>query len=379
MALDQRQAADPELDRRLMAAAIRFGRRALGRSRPAPAVGALVVRWQGQAPIIVGRGTTGPGGAEHAVQAALAMAGEAARGATLYASLEPPIRHADGTSDSDAIVASGIRRLVAALEDPRPGHTRATFARLREAGIEVTAGVLGEEARRVHAGYLMRVAAGRPHVTLKLAVSADGMIGRRSGERMLVSGPEAFDHLQRLRIEADASLIGIGTALANDPRLMVRIPGLSHLSPVRVVLDRQAQLPEASALVATAREAPLWVMVGEGADAARCAVLEAAGASVHRIGTGSGGLDLAAVLRFLAERGINNLLVEGGARVAASLVTQGFADAVVLYRAPVVVGPDGVRALAGAALSMIDRNPRYEIADEALLGEDRMVRFERKS
>jgi diaminohydroxyphosphoribosylaminopyrimidine deaminase/5-amino-6-(5-phosphoribosylamino)uracil reductase len=379
MAKDEKLAVDPEMDRRLMAAALRLGRRHLGRTHPAPSVGALVVRFDGSAPVVIGRGVTGEGGAGHAVALALASTGESARGATLYTTLEPALRLQDGTSDAQAIIAAGISRVVAALEDPRPGHTRAGFACLREAGIEVTAGVLGEEARRDHAGFLMRVTAGRPHVTLKLAVSADGMIGQKSGERMLVSGPQAFEHLQRLRIEADASMIGIGTALANDPRLNVRVPGLMHLSPTRVVLDSEARLPVGSALVATAREVPLSIFVREDADPARCAALRGAGADVVEIGGGSGGLDLSAALRSLGERGINNLLVEGGARVAASLVSQGFADAVVLYRAPVIIGPDGVRALAGGALSTIDRNPRYRIVDEALLGEDRMVRFERKN
>lgn len=379
MAEDQLRAPGPETERRLMAATLRVGRRSLGKAHPAPAVGAMVVRYESAGPVVVGRGATGPAGEAHAVHDALTMAGEAARGATLYLSLEPTVRHADGTSDTQVIAAAGVARVVVALEDPRPGHTRAAFAQLREAGIEVMAGVLGDEARRLHAGFLKRISEGRPHVTLKLAVSADGMIGRKAGERMLVSGRQAFEHLQRLRMDADAAMIGIGTALANDPRLMVRIPSLADRSPIRVVLDSEARLPVTSALASTARAVPLWLMVSADAEPDRRAALEEAGVIVSEIGRGTGGLDMPGVLRLLAERGVNNLLVEGGARVAASLVTQGLADAVVLYRAPVVVGADGVRALAGAALSMIDRNPRYEIVDEARLGEDRMIRFERKS
>lgn len=379
MAMQAEIAADPELDRRLMAAALRFGRRHLGRTHPEPSVGALVVRFDGGGPVVVGRGVTPARGQGHAVAEALASAGEAARGATVYLTLEPAVSHTDGSSDTDALIAAGIARVVVALEDPRPGRKRAGLARLREAGIEVTAGVLGEEARSDHAGFLMRVGQERPFVTLKLAVSADGMIGRKSGERMLVSGREAFEHLQTLRIEADASMIGIGTALANDPRLMVRVPGLAHLSPVRIVLDTAARLPPDSQLVASIDIAPLWVLVGPEADRSRQERLAAVGADVLPVGTGTGGLDMAAVLKLLGERGINNLLVEGGAKVASSLVTRGFADAVILYRAPVVIGPDGVRALAGGALSMIDRNPRYRIVDELMFGEDRMVRFERKS
>ncbi len=368
---------EPELDRRLMAAALRLGRRHQGRTHPAPAVGALVVRFEPSGPVVVGRGLTSPGGIGHATAHALAEAGAAARGATLYTSLEPVIRHGDGYSDTDALIGAGIGRVVSALDDPDARRTRSGYARLREAGVGVTAGVLADEARRLHAGFLSVATLGRPHVTLKLAISADGMIGRKTGERMLVSGPEAFQQLQRLRIESDASLIGIETALVNDPSLFVRVPGLRHLSPIRIVLDGDARLPLTSALVKTAAAMPLWLLVGPEADAAACGRLTEAGVTVLRVGTGSGGLDIQAMLKLVAERGITRLLVEGGARVAASFVSNGLADEVILFRAPVVIGPDGVRALAGGALSAIERSPRYRIAVDARLGEDRMIRYER--
>jgi len=369
--------ADPEMDRRLMAAALRHGRRNQGQTHPAPSVGALVVRFEDGAPVVVGRGVTSPGGVSHATEIALLEAGEAARGATFYTSLEPAIRHADGYSDTDALIGAGIARLVSALDDPDSRRTRSGYARLREAGVGVTAGVLGEEARRLHAGFVSVATLGRPHVTLKLAVSADGMIGRKTGERMLVSGPEAFQRLQMMRIEADASLIGIETALVNDPSLVVRAAGLRALSPIRIVLDRDARLGTGSALVKSAGETPLWLLVGPEADAGATAALASAGVNVLRVGGGSGGLDIHAVLKLLAERGITRLLVEGGARVAATLVSNGLADEVVLFRAPVVIGLDGVRALAGGAMSAIERSPRYRIIEDARLGEDRMIRYER--
>lgn len=368
---------DPELDRRLMAAALRHGRRHQGRTHPAPSVGALVVRFDGGVPVVVGRGVTSTGGLTHSTDIALAEAGDEARGATFYTSLEPVIRHADGYSDTDALIAAGVSRVVSALDDPDSKRTRSGYARLREAGIGVTAGVLGEEARRLHAGFISVATLGRPHVTLKLAVSADGMIGRKSGERMLVSGPEAFQHLQMMRIESDAGLIGIETALVNDPSLVVRAPGLRHLSPVRIVLDRDARLGIGSALVRSAGEAPLWLLVGPEVGATRRIELEAAGVELMSAPSGSGGLDIHAVLKLVAERGITRLLVEGGARIAASFVSQGLADEVVLYRAPVVIGHEGVRALAGGALSAIERSPRYRVAEDVKLGEDRMIRYER--
>lgn len=379
MTASQTSVVDPELDRRLMAAALRLGRRNLGSTFPAPASGALVVRFDGGQPEIIGRGSTPPGAAEHPIGLALAMAGGAARGATLFTTIEPVTRHADGTSDTDLLIQAGVVRVVSAIDQPDSQLAGAGHARLRDAGIVVATGVLGEEARRAHAGYISRIIAGRPHVTLKLAVSADGMIGRSSGERVLVSGKEAFARLQTMRIEADATLIGIRTAMADDPSLIVRVPGLKDLSPIRVVLDTTLRLSPESALAEGAAETPLWLLTGPEPILAAQNALAKKGAQIIALPLGSGGVDINAALKALAERGITRLLVEGGGRVAASLVGQGLADEVVLFRAPVVVGPDGVRALAGRALSAIERSPRYRIIEEALLGEDRMVRYERTS
>jgi diaminohydroxyphosphoribosylaminopyrimidine deaminase/5-amino-6-(5-phosphoribosylamino)uracil reductase len=194
---------------------------------------------------------------------------------------------------------------------------------------------------------------------------------------MLVSGREAFERLQAMRAETDAILIGIETALVNDPSLVVRIPSLRSRNPVRVILDGEARLPVGSALVRSVAEAPLWIVTGPEAEPETRERLAAEGAVLLASPAGSGGLDMQAVLGVLADRGITRVLAEGGARVAASLVGQGLADEVVLFRAPVVVGPDGVRALAGGALSAVERSPRYRLIEEARLGEDRMLRYER--
>lgn len=377
MATERAGNADAEMDRRLMAVALRFGRRNLGSTAPAPAVGALVVGSENGAPFILGRGVTSAGGVPHAEIGALAMAGARARGATLYTTLEPSPDAIDGPSDVEALIAAGIARVVSALESPDARLAGRGHAQLRDAGIEVTTGVLGDEARRLHAGTISVLNVGRPHVTLKLAVSADGMIGRVSGERMLVSGREAFARLQTMRIEADATLIGIGTAMVDDPSLTVRVPGLRAHSPIRVVLDPQARLSPNSSLVRGAADTPLWLVVGPDAPAANRFALQAAGVEILPVGSGSGGVDIEATLRLLAERGVTRLLAEGGARVAASLLGRGLLDEVVLFHAPVVVGPDGVRALAGGALSAIERSPRFRRVEEARLGEDRMVRYER--
>lgn len=369
------EAAGSETDRRLMAAALRIGRRNLGRTHPNPAVGALVVRFEGEGFRIVGRGWTAPGGRPHAETEALAEAGEAARGATVYVTLEPCSHEGVTPPCANALIEAGVSRVVSAIPDPDPRVSGRGHAALEEAGIQVDVGVLAAEARIAHGGHIARVTKGRPWVTLKLAVSADGMIGRREGERMIITGRGAFELVQSIRAESDAVMVGIGTVLVDNPRLTVRHPGPENWSPVRAILDSQARLGPGTNLVQTAREVPVWLFVRDDAPAERVEVLEAAGVSVSRIGSGSGGLDLGAVLGQLAERGITRLLVEGGSMVAASLLSAGLVDEVILFRAPVVVGPGGVRALAGQALSSVERSPRYLLVDDAVIGEERMRRY----
>jgi diaminohydroxyphosphoribosylaminopyrimidine deaminase/5-amino-6-(5-phosphoribosylamino)uracil reductase len=364
-----------ELDRRLMGVALRLGRRNMGRTFPNPAVGALIVRFDGAAPRIVGRGWTGAGGRPHGEAVALQEAGEAARGATAYVSLEPCSHAGRGAPCAEALVGAGVARVITPMEDPDPRVVGTGHKVLREAGIEVVTGVLAEEAALVHRGHVLRVTAGRPMVTLKLAVSADGMIGKREGGRMIITGRAAFDRVQAIRAESDAVLIGIGTVLVDNPRLTVRHPGLEGRSPIRVILDRAARLPVDSNLATTAREVPVWLVVGPEAPGERRDALAKAGVEIIEAKEGPGGIDLQAALAVLAERGITRVLVEGGSHVASSIVSTGCADEIVLFRASVVVGPDGVRAFAGHALSAVERSPRYRLIEEARVGDDHMRRY----
>jgi diaminohydroxyphosphoribosylaminopyrimidine deaminase/5-amino-6-(5-phosphoribosylamino)uracil reductase len=366
-----------EVDRRFMAAALRLGRRSLGATAPNPAVGAIVVRTENGRPVVVGRGWTAEGGRPHAETEALAEAGELARGATLYVTLEPCVHHGGTPPCSDAIIAAGIARVVMAMEDPDPRVAGGGRSALERAGIAVTAGVLEAEARRDHAGHVSRVTRSRPHVMLKLAVSADGMIGRREGERMMITGPPALTAVQAMRAESDAVAIGIGTVLVDDPRLTVRLPGLERRSPLRVIFDASARLRLGSKLVSTAREVPVVDVVGPGAPAERRAALSEAGVRLIEVGDGPGGVDLEQAMRRLGEEGVTRLLVEGGSRVASSLVAADLVDEVIIFRAPVVVGADGVRALDGYALSAIERSPRYRQIDAAIVGDDQMRRYVR--
>ena len=364
-----------ESDRRLMAAALRIGRRNLGRTAPNPAVGALIVRHDGDTPVIVGRGWTAEGGRPHAETEALAEAGEAARGATAYVTLEPCSHHGRTPPCAGALIAAGIARVVYAIDDPDPRVSGRGRAMLEAAGVAVTSGVLRAAASLDLAGYLSRIARGRPHVILKLAVSADGMIGRRGGERMIITSPPALTAVQAMRAEMDAVAVGIGTVLVDDPRLTVRLPGLAKRSPLRVIFDAAARLPLGSKLVATAREVPVAVVTGPAAPPAAKEALAEAGVRVIEVGDGSGGVNLEEALRQLAGMDVMRILVEGGSRIASTLVGAELVDEVILFRAPVVVGPDGVRALDGYALSAIERSPRYRQIEATVVGDDQMRRY----
>jgi diaminohydroxyphosphoribosylaminopyrimidine deaminase/5-amino-6-(5-phosphoribosylamino)uracil reductase len=370
-------AVDPEFDRRMMAAALRLGRRNLGRTGSNPAVGCIIVRTDGDAPEVVGRGWTAAGGRPHAEKEALKEAGAAAAGATVYVTLEPCAHKGRTKPCSEALIDAKVARVVTAMVDPDPRTQGKGIAALEAAGIAVTNGVLGDEAARAHSGHIQRQTKGRPHVTLKLAVSADGMIGTRGGERMIITSKEAFTAVQAMRTSFDAVMVGIGTVLVDNPRLTVRLPGLTDRTPTRVILDATARLPLESNLVQTAGEVPLMVIVGPQAPATQRTALEAAGARILTVDVASGGIDLRQALEALAKAGFSRVFAEGGAEVAASLVAGDLIDEVVIFRAPVVVGPNGVRALSGTALSAIERSPRYRLVETAIIGEDTLRRYVR--
>jgi diaminohydroxyphosphoribosylaminopyrimidine deaminase/5-amino-6-(5-phosphoribosylamino)uracil reductase len=363
-----------EADRRFMQMALLLGRRGQGRTWPNPAVGAVVVK-DG---VIVGRGWTQPGGRPHAEPEALRRAGAAARGATLYVTLEPCSHFGKSPPCADAILAAEIARVVAAIEDPNPEVAGKGFARLRAAGIAVDTGLLATEAAHDHAGHIRRIRDKRPHVVLKLAVSADDKIAGVGHKPVAITGEAARTRVHLLRAQSDAILVGIGTVLADDPLLTCRLPGMEARSPVRVVLDRALRIPGTSRLVRSARETALWVATSELSEAAAAARLGAAGAQVIRIPPGEGrGLDLQAVLHALAERGITRLMVEGGSRVAASFVAAGLVDEVWLLRGPEPIGDGGISALDALPLSSITQSPAYKLRANETLDKDALTIYER--
>ncbi len=361
---------DPAQDSRFMALAHALGRRGFGSAWPNPAVGAVIVRDDGR---VVGRGWTQPGGRPHAEIEALARAGPAARGATIYVTLEPCSHQGRTPPCADAIVAAGIKRVVSAIEDPNPAVAGRGHARLRASGIALDIGLGAEEARRAHAGHVLRMREGRPRVLLKLAISADGKAGLAGPRPMAITGEPARARVHLMRAMNDAILIGIGTALADDPLLTVRLPGMADRSPVRVVLDSALRLPLTSALVNSAAETPVWAVGAPEAPAEAARGLEGQRVNVLSAAAHDGKLDLRAVLKLLAQHGITRLMVEGGPTVAAAFVAADLVDEAALFRSPKVVGATGIDA--GMPVEMLAR--RLRLVGRDTVGDDSVEFLER--
>jgi len=359
-------------DQRFMALALALGHRGFGRAWPNPAVGAVIVK-DG---MLVGRGWTQPGGRPHAEIEALRRAGAAARGATLYVTLEPCSHYGKTPPCADAIAAAGIARVVSAIEDPNPKVAGSGHARLRAAGIAVDIGIGADAARRHHAGHILRMREGRPHVTLKLAVSADGKAGAAGRRPFAITGDAARDRVHLLRAQSDAIMIGIGTALADDPVLTCRLPGMTDDSPLRVVLDSALRLPLGSRLVQTARLTPLWVIAGPNAPGEVEEALRRSGVDVMRANETDGRFDLEVVLKLLGTRGITRLLSEGGPTVATALLAADLVDEAILFHSTKIVGSGAVEALETAARLSLERQLKH--VGSLPVGTDREDIYERR-
>lgn len=362
-------------DRRFMAAAIRLSRKHQGLTSTNPSVGTLVVRNDGAGPVIIGRGVTAIGGRPHAETEALAEAGQGARGATAYVTLEPCAHHGRTPPCANALVNAGITRVVGAAADPDGRVAGKGYAILRDAGLEVVEGVLADEAAEQMAGYLLRSLKKRPEVTLKLALSADGMIGRRGEGQVAITGAVARRQVHLMRAEADSILIGIGTALADDPELTVRLPGLGKRSPVRIVLDRLARLPATSKLMRGATGVPVVVAIGAEADPARKQDLERAGAKLLGTETFDSQIALPELLDDLGAQGFASVLVEGGAETARRFLAEGLVDRIVLFRGTSEIGRDGIA-------SPIDENSvpaDFRLVRNSRFGDDNCLEWVRKN
>ena len=338
------QADQAAIDRRFMAAAIRFSNRNSGLTSTNPSVAMLIVRDTAGGPVIVGRGVTARGGRPHAETEALVEAGQLARGATAYVTLEPCAHHGRTPPCANALVSAGVSRVVGSASDPDSRVAGKGYAILREAGIEVVERVLAEEAAMVMASHLMRSTQKRPEVTLKLAISQDGMIGKSGEGQIAITGEVSRRQVHMMRAVSDAILIGVGTAIADDPELTVRLPGLAGRSPERIVLDPSARLPLDSRLVQTSKTTPVFVAVCEDANPERKESLARAGINFLAAETFSGRIALPELMEDLAARGTSTVLVEGGAATASHFLEEGLVDRIVVFRGAIVIGDGGVAA-----------------------------------
>jgi len=342
-------ATTPFDDERFMRLALALGGRNLGRTWPNPAVGAVIVK-DG---VVVGRGWTQPGGRPHAEAEALHRARKAAQGGTMYVTLEPCSHHGKSPPCADAIVRAGIARVVSAMEDPNPDVAGQGHQRLRDKGIAVEIGLCADEARRVHAGHIARMTQARPHVMLKLAVSADGKAGLAGRRPVAITGEPARQRVFQMRASSDAILVGIGTVISDDPQLTCRLPGMSDRSPVRVILDAGLRVPLATSVVATVRETPTWVFTSQKPSVIAEDILQQKGCKVFRVGDRDGSLDLPEVLKLLAEQGITRLMVEGGPRVASSFLKAGLVDEAFVFTGDRLIGTEGIGPLEGLPLETL--------------------------
>jgi len=328
--------------------ALALARRGLGTVWPNPAVGCVIAAEEDPGgPQIVGRGWTQPGGRPHAETEALARAGERARGATAYVTLEPCSHHGKTPPCANALIDAGIGRIVIAVADPDPRVSGRGIEMLKQAGIEVGIGLCAEEALEINRGYFLRQSANRPFFSLKTATTLDSRIATVNGASQWITGPEArkFSHL--LRASHDAIVVGARTATIDDPALTCRLPGLKKYSPVRIVTDSKLSIPPGQALVASAGDTATWIYTTEYAERARASELIDAGALVITVASREDGrVDLKAMAADMAARGLTRVLVEGGGTLAAEFLLAGLIDRYYSIRHPAVIGGDGLAAIA---------------------------------
>lgn len=354
-----------------MAAALGLARRGLGSVWPNPSVGCVLVN-QGR---VAGRGRTASGGRPHAETEALAQAGDLARGATAYVTLEPCSHHGKTPPCAEALIKAGVSRIVAATEDPDPRVSGRGLARLREAGLSVEAGVMKEAADEIISGFRCRIETGKPLVTLKIAATLDGRTATHRGESQWITGEDARARGHLLRAQSDAILIGSGTALIDDPMLNCRLPGLEDRSPVRIVVDGRLAVPLTGKLVASAKDIPLWLITRTGNSPERLAALDDCGVDVIEVPPSPAGtVDLAAALRKLGDRGVTRLLVEAGGHLAAALLQSQLVDRLAWFRAPMLIGGDGLPAAVSFGIDKLIQAPRWRRLSAACLGTD-MVEY----
>jgi diaminohydroxyphosphoribosylaminopyrimidine deaminase/5-amino-6-(5-phosphoribosylamino)uracil reductase len=335
-------------------------------------VGCVIVR-DGR---IVGRGWTLPGGRPHAETQALAQAGDLARGATAYVTLEPCAHHGQTPPCSEALIAAGVTRVVAPLQDSDPRVAGQGFAALQAAGVTVTTGVLADQAAADHAGFFLKTEQGRPFVTLKLANSFDGRIATATGQSQWITGREARRAVHAMRARHDAVMVGAGTARADDPSLTVRDLGIEH-QPIRVVVSRRLDVPFMGKLARSANDVPVWLCHGPDADTERRRAWEGLGARLLPCAVRGAQLDAADVLRQLGGVGLTRVFCEGGSALAASLLFADLVDELVGFCAGLVIGAEGLPSVGALGLDRLQAAPRFNLVETRALGPDVLHRWKR--
>ncbi|MBM1171359.1 bifunctional diaminohydroxyphosphoribosylaminopyrimidine deaminase/5-amino-6-(5-phosphoribosylamino)uracil reductase RibD [Microvirga arabica] len=365
-------------DERFMRLALALGSRHLGLTWPNPSVGAVLVDESGKVPVIVAQGITQAGGRPHAERVALEAVGRRARGATLYVTLEPCATRSSrdhGPSCTDLIVAAGVGRLVVSVADPSPHAAGQGPERFSHAGIPMNVGCLAEDGARLHRGHITRVTKGRPAVTVKLARSTEGFAGSRHGPRLILTGEIAQAKVHLMRAHADAIMVGVGTVLADDPLLNVRLPGLESRSPVRIVVDSQLRTPATSRVVTGAGAIPTWILTTVEAPVEAEKALTAQGVEVLRVAADEAGrVSLPEALGLLGTRGVTQVFCEGGPDLADALAKADLIDDLILITGRSARGQGDVPALG---LSLQDRMDQLSLWAEEQIGPDLFMFWER--
>jgi len=356
-----------------MRGALALARRGLGTTWPNPSVGCVVVH-NGR---VVGRGVTAPGGRPHAEPLALALAGDLARGATVYVTLEPCNHWGQSPPCTEALIAAGIARVVIGATDPDPRVDGTGIARLAAAGIEVVTGALEVEAKETLAGFATRITRGRPMVTLKLATTLDGRIATADGESQWITGPAARKMAHALRGRHDAVMVGVGTVLADNPDLTCRIPGFRSSPNVRIVADSHLRTPLTSRLATTAGDVPTWFLIRDGTDPARRDAYTDLGATIIPVAASDAGVSLEAALPALGEAGLTRVLVEGGGQLAAALLRADLVDRIAWFHAPSIMGGDGWPGVQAFGVRSLDQMPRFKRDCTTAIGDDMLTELTR--
>lgn len=359
-----------------MRAALALARRGLGNVWPNPAVGCVIVDQAGR---VAGRGWTQPGGRPHAETEALRQSAGRSVGGTAYVTLEPCSHHGQTPPCAEALIAARLKRVVVACSDPDPRVSGAGIGKLEAAGISVAQGLCQDEARELNVGFFHRILARRPMVTLKFATTLDGRIATHSGDSKWITGPSSRQLAHVLRATHDGILIGVGTAMADNPELTCRLPGLSHRSPVRIVLDGRLRLSLTAKLVADAKQVPTWLIALPGASAERRRAFLDCGVQIIEVEANQAGQpSIKQALAELAARGLTRLLVEGGSWIAAAMLRADVVDRMVWFRAPSMIGGDGIPAAQAFGVDRIADLARFTRCGLQDAGDDVVEFYRRK-